>query len=100
MPITSIKLRNRLKKDHPDLKAELKPIRVNGQMRGCSGFISDPVTDRVAYVQTEPSVYNNLGILCRQAASTSDYASHGFRNNFVADDLDALVEGIEKILDR
>jgi hypothetical protein len=47
------KLKNQLVAINPGLKVELRNIRVNGQLRGCSGFVTNPATGAVAYVGTE-----------------------------------------------
>lgn len=52
-PLLSVKLRNQLRKIDPALEVELKNINVNGMKRGCTGYVTDPRTGRVIYVDTE-----------------------------------------------
>lgn len=92
--ISCVKVRNRFSKFYPELDTELKNIRVNRELRGCSGFIFNPSTEKYVYISTEVdpgapafSVLNQ-GYLYREAESDSDYT--GGRNHF-ADDLDSLV---------
>lgn len=44
--ISCVKVRNRFKKDYPELDTQLKNIRVNRELRGCSGFIFNPSTEK------------------------------------------------------
>lgn len=85
MAILAVKLRNRFKNSFPTLEVRVKNIRVNGDVRGCSGFITDPETGRHVYVNTERSVYGPLQnrILYRTAESTTDYT--GGRNRWSTD---------------
>ena len=55
-----------------DLEFRFKNINVNGQKRGCSGFIYNPLIDVYVYVNTEPSCYKNMTI-CRYAKSFNDF---------------------------
>lgn len=75
------KLRNRLISAQPDLKVELKNVRVNGALYGCSGFVTDPKSGAVVYVNTD--VDNGVGArppLLRTARHTRDYT--GGSNNY------------------
>lgn len=60
-PLLSVKLRNQLRKLNPALEVELKNININGMKRGCSGYITDPRTGRVIYVDTEALLQPILG---------------------------------------
>lgn len=60
-PLLAVKLRNQLRKLDPTLEVELKNINVNGMKRGCSGYITDPRTGRVIYVDTEALLLPILG---------------------------------------
>lgn len=80
--VSMTKVKNRLRKLRPDLVADLRNVRVNENLRGCSGFVTDPATARVVYLNTEAS--HNLGALYRTATSTRDY--RGGPNNFCATD--------------
>lgn len=98
--ISCVKVRNRFKKDHPELDTQLKNIRVNRELRGCSGFIFNPTTKKYVYINTEvePEALAfsalNHGYLYREAKSNSDYT--GGRNHF-ADDLDDLVHNAARL---
>jgi hypothetical protein len=89
MPILSTKLKNRF---FPHYVVTLKNITVNGEKRGCSGFISRD--DAIVYVNTEPC--GSLGLMYRTAESQSDYV--GGVNRW-AKDLDSLVVGVTRLLD-
>jgi hypothetical protein len=69
----------------------LKNISVNGDKRGCSGFIQRG--DAIVYVNTEPC--GSLGYMYRTAAHMKDYT--GGVNRW-ARDLDSLVAGINSLL--
>ena len=60
-PLLAVKLRNQLRKIDPALEVELKNININGAKRGCSGYITDPRTGRVIYVDTEALLQPILG---------------------------------------
>jgi hypothetical protein len=86
--ILSTKLRNRFLSTHT---VALKNISVNGDKRGCSGFIARG--DRIVYVNTEPC--GSLGYMYRTAKHFKDYT--GGVNQW-AKDLDSLVHGIDTLL--
>jgi hypothetical protein len=88
MLILSTKLKNRFTSVH---KVHLKNIAVNGDKRGCSGFIQKG--DAIVYVNTEAC--GSLGYMYRTAAHLKDYT--GGRNMW-ARDLDSLVAGINQLL--
>ena len=80
-PLAMTKLRNRLLAIQPDLIVDLHNVRVNGVTFGCSGFVTDPQTGHIVYVNTDHNHmtrYNNA--YYRTAESTSDYT--GGRNHF------------------
>ncbi len=85
--ILSTKLKNRFTSVHT---VALKNISVNGDKRGCSGFIARG--DAIAYVNTEVL---GGGYLYRTAAHMKDYT--GGVNRW-ARDLDSLVAGINSLL--
>lgn len=91
------------------LKLEIvngKNIRVNGELRGCSGFITavEPTfccgCTTVVYFNTERSCYGPLSgrFLYRLAASTNDYSGKG-PNQYCADNADALVAAVKPLFD-
>ena len=88
MLILSTKLRNRFLSTH---KVNLKNIQVNGDKRGCSGFISRE--NAIVYVNTEPC--GSLGYMYRKAKHDKDYT--GGINHW-AKDIDSLVNGINNLL--
>lgn len=90
-PLKAVKLRNQLHKINPDLKVSVKNTRINADTVGCSGFVTDPATGRIVYVDTEESCVG-LGLLYRTAAHTRDYT--GGRNRFTtaADLAESVVE--------
>ena len=75
MPLMSVKLKNRFVKANPTLEVHLRNIRINGDPRGCSGFIVNPANGKIAYVNTEGSVYGPLQgkIMYRTAEHLKDY---------------------------
>ena len=85
--ILSTKLKNQFPSTHT---VALKNIAVNGDKRGCSGFIARG--DAIVYVNTEVL---GGGYLYRTAAHMKDYS--GGVNRY-AKDLDSLVGGINSLL--
>lgn len=88
MLILATKLKNRFTPAHA---VALKNIAVNGDKRGCSGFIS--LHGVHVYVNTEKC--GSLGYMYRTAAHTKDYT--GGVNRW-AKDIDALVRGVNELL--
>lgn len=88
MLILSTKLKNQFSPAHV---VALKNIRVNGDKRGCSGFIA--LNDAIVYVNTERC--GALGYMYRTAAHMKDYT--GGVNRW-ARDLDSLVAGVNQLL--
>jgi hypothetical protein len=75
--ISSVKIRN-VFKDKP-FSVDLKNIVINGQRRGCSGFITNNETNKCCYITTEP-FWTEIefpgfcgNIMMRAASSTKDY---------------------------
>lgn len=82
-PYTSVKLRNDLLRLDPSLNVQVKPVRVNGAVFGCSGFVVSPSNGAIVYVSTDHNhgqMYNKA--LYRTAKSTRDYS--GGTNNACA----------------
>lgn len=94
--LATVKLRNRLRAIRPDLVVEIKNVRVNGQLRGCSGFVRDPARDRIVYVDTEAGFQRRDEALYRTASSMRDYT--GGRNLFTS--FDELPHAIVDLLER
>lgn len=101
MPLMMTKLRNAFHKQNPELVVELKNIRINGDPRGCSGFITNLITGRVVYVTTERSPYGPLQgkMMYRTARDTKDYSGGMNRwstvDEFVPDVLDLLSKPVD-----
>ena len=87
MLILATKLKNQFSSVH---QVHLKNISVNGDKRGCSGFIQRG--DAIVYVNTEVL---GGGYLYRTAAHLKDYT--GGVNRY-ARDLAGLVAGINSLL--
>ena len=87
MLILSTKLKNQFPSTHT---VALKNIAVNGDKRGCSGFIARG--DAIVYVNTEVL---GGGYLYRTAAHMKDYS--GGVNRY-ARDLASLVAGVNSLL--
>jgi len=88
MLILSTKLKNRFLSTNT---VTLKNISVNGDKRGCSGFIQRDTA--IVYVNTEPC--GSLGYMYRTAKHLKDYT--GGVNHW-AKDLNSLVDGINALL--
>ena len=82
VPILSIKLKNALTKSVPhELDFSIKNILVNGNKRGCSGFVRNKENGVVVYVMTEVSAYGGIGYLVRYARDEKDFTGCRNRNN-------------------
>ena len=88
MLILSTKLKNQFPSAYT---VALKNIAVNGDKRGCSGFIARG--GAIVYVNTEPC--GSLGYMYRTAKHMKDYT--GGVNHW-ARDLGSLVAGINSLL--
>lgn len=88
MIILSAKLRNRFAATY---NVQLRNIVINGDKRGCSGFIA--LGDNVVYVNTESC--GSLGYMYRTAKHMKDYT--GGVNRW-ARNIDALVKGVNDLL--
>ena len=99
MLILSTKLKNALKKRADELSMELefnlKNIIINGEKRGCSGFVKNLNNGSIVYVTTEEPCLSTLHYMYRHADSFQDY--RGYRNRW-ADTLPALVQGVFECL--
>jgi hypothetical protein len=79
--LLAIKLRNELLAINPDLQVQLRNIVVNGNKMGCSGFITDPATGRVVYLNTDHNQGTNFDrAYFRVARDAKDY--RGGLNHF------------------
>ena len=89
--LSALKVKNMFKGLAYEFK--LRNIDVNGQKRGCSGFIVNTVTNKIVYIDTEPcfnaaGLYGNKNnaVMLRSAESLKDY--HGGMNQW------SSIEGI------
>jgi len=57
MQITSSQKVKAMFKAHSNLMVETKNIRINGQLRGCSGFIQNTDNGKIVYLTTEQISY-------------------------------------------
>ena len=79
--LLATKLRNELRAIKADLQVELRNVDVNGVKMGCSGFVTDPATGRVVYLNTDHNHGTNFDrAYFRVARDTRDF--HGGRNHF------------------
>lgn len=92
--LSATKLRNALLKARPGLDTALKNVRVNGQLRGCNGFVRDPKTGNIVYVSAEEN-FGSSNVYARTASSMRDYT--GGRNNMTS--YDELVSTVLSLLD-
>ena len=96
--VSMTKVKNAIKRSGYDLIPHLTNIRINGQLRGCSGFLEDPKTGRLAYINTEkdPGIVEFTAVggqaLFRNARHLKDYS--GLRNRYCELDADVLVERV------
>ena len=85
---TAVKLRNALRRLNPDLDVQLRNVRVNNSLQGCSGFVTDPATGHIVYVCADRNHGTARTSYLRVARSVRDYT--GGRNHsstFVVDEL-------------
>lgn len=47
------KVKNALKKLDPTLEFTLSNARVNGELMGCTGFVTDPASGNIVYLSTD-----------------------------------------------
>ena len=96
-PVSSVKLTNALKKELEgyDYDMKFKNIRINGSLRGCSGFITNKANNVTVYIDTERGVYLN-SMYCRYALNQKDYT--GTHNNLY-EGLSDLVSNVKNMLD-
>lgn len=81
--VGAVKVKNALKKIDPDLVLDIKNVRINGQLQGCSGFVTDPRTSAVVYLNTDCNHGTSLDdAYYRTAEHTKDFT--GGRNHFTS----------------
>jgi hypothetical protein len=84
MTLLATKLKNQILAIDPTLEVKLKNVSVNGVKFGCSGFITNPATGRVVYINTDHNHHTNTDACYRTARDTKDY--RGGLNNFATYD--------------
>lgn len=87
--VSMTKVKNRLKRDHPDVTPHLRNSRVNGVLMGCTGFLT--WNGRTVYISTDHNHWTNTTALYRD---TSDYT--GGTNHFCA--FDDIVDSAVRLL--
>lgn len=101
MAILSTKLKNAILRHAGDmnLRFTLRNITVNGEKRGCSGFIRNLDNSSVVYTTTEESVASWLTFMYRRADDEKDYGSRRWYNQWTKNkDLDELAACICRLL--
>lgn len=97
--ILAVRLKNAIRAafgNVEDLEFQLRNIVVNGQKRGCSGFVRNKSNNAVVYINTEPTTYGALPpYMYRYADDMSDF--RGYRNRF-AETLNELAAEVAKML--
>lgn len=101
MMILSTKLKNAINKENNNnlqLEFHLKNISINGQKRGCSGFIKNVINNSIVYISTEGIKWNgeNRQYLYRYADTIKDYS--GYHNRW-ANSLEDLSNNILQLLE-
>lgn len=89
MPILSSRLRNAINKraNGMDLTFTFKNININGDKRGCSGFVRNNANGTVVYVNTEATPRANLHYMYRYADSEKDYTGYNNRWAYTLEEL-------------
>jgi hypothetical protein len=90
--LAATKLRNQLRRIDPFLVVELKNVRVNRALFGCSGFVTDGTN--WVYVNTDHNHGTNTRALYRTATGPKDYT--GGRNRYA--DYGSIAEAVVDLL--
>lgn len=102
--ILATKLRNAFKKANKkynyDLQFDIKNIVINGEKRGCSGFVTNKENGSCVYVDTEKPCCLNLGIMYRYADNNKDFMGYSNRWTGRNYDTDSLANVILSLLDK
>lgn len=94
--LNAVKLRNQLHALDQDLIVDLKNVRINGVLQGCTGFVTDPSSGAIVYVSTDRNHGTVSRGLYRTAQHVRDYT--GGPNHFA--DWDALAAHVHALLKR
>lgn len=93
-PVSMTIVKNRLKKIAPDVEPHLRNVRINGHVHGCSGFLRDPATGRIVYLNTDLNHGTSTQAYYRTAEHLKDFT--GGRNRFC--DFDQITECAVELL--
>ena len=99
MLLLAVKLRNAFKNSWDyDYTYFLKNIVINGQKRGCSGFVKNNANGVCVYIYTEHScAAPGKNFMYRFADHEKQYSSLRYRNRF-AETLEELVREVNALL--
>ena len=92
-PILMTKVKNAIKRKRANVDFQLKNININGNQRGCSGFIINTDTKTTVYINTEPCMGNYM---YRYADDVKDFT--GYHNRWTHT-FDELIDAIDALLD-
>ena len=70
------KVKIRFKQGRPDLMPDLENVRVDGVLKGCHGFVTDPAPGRHVCIDAETVLnpHTDYKVLYRTASHTNDYS--------------------------
>lgn len=71
--LLAVKLKRELLAVNAGLTVQLKNVTVNGEKMGCSGFVTDPGTGRIIYINTDHNHSTNHRALFRVALHDKDF---------------------------
>ena len=73
--LLATKVKNEIHKLNCTLECNIKNISVNGEKRGCSGFITNPKTGACVYINTEGTCCGPTSqqVMWRKAKDIHDY---------------------------
>ena len=94
--LLATKLKNLINNAYPDNNyiIEVKNIKLNGQSRGCSGFIKNPETGSVIFLTTEKTGCSWL----KDYMYRYESQKRGFGRNRWTSSQEELVRGIHRLL--
>lgn len=93
--VSMTKIKNEIARSAPTLTPKISNIRVNGQLQGCSGFITDPATGRVVYISTDVNHQTVRQALFRTARNDRDFT--GGTNRWCALDAAEIIESVVEL---
>lgn len=95
-PILMTKVKNAIMKKRNNVSFALRNININGDKRGCSGFIVNDINQTVVYINTEPCG-GALKYMYRYADNTKDFT--GYHNRW-AQSFEELINAVNDLLDK